>query len=87
MGYKNKKKQKIIYGGFFLLPLFSMQIFYMGNKHIAAGNTPAPEPAPYPPTPSPPTPVIHIAGKNKLFFYIYAVIVKQKFYKRPTNYY
>ena len=31
--------------------------------------------------------VIYIAGKRKLFFYIYAVIVKQKIYKRPTNHY
>ncbi len=31
--------------------------------------------------------VIYIAGKKKLLFYIYAVIVKQNFYKRPTNYY
>ena len=31
--------------------------------------------------------VIYIAGKKKLLFYIYAVIVKQNFYKRATNYY
>ena len=31
--------------------------------------------------------VIYIAGKRKLFFYIYAVIVKQIFYKRFSNYY
>ena len=31
--------------------------------------------------------VIHIAGEKKLLFYIYAVIVKQIFYKRSTNYY
>ncbi len=31
--------------------------------------------------------VIHIAGERKLLFYIYAVIVKQIFYKRSTNYY
>ena len=31
--------------------------------------------------------VIHIAGEKKLLFYIYAVIVKQFFYKRSTNYY
>ena len=31
--------------------------------------------------------VIYIAGKRKLFFYIYAVIVKQIFYKRSSNYY
>jgi len=31
--------------------------------------------------------VIYIAGKKKLLFYIYAVIVKQKIYKRATNYY
>ena len=28
--------------------------------------------------------VIYIAGKKKLLFYIYAVIVKQKIYKRAT---
>ena len=31
--------------------------------------------------------VICFAGKKKLLFYIYAVIVKQKIYKRSTNYY
>jgi hypothetical protein len=31
--------------------------------------------------------VIYIAGEKKLLFYIYAVIVKQKNYKRPSNYY
>jgi len=31
--------------------------------------------------------VIYIAGKKKLLFYIYAVIVKQNFYKRSTNHY
>jgi hypothetical protein len=31
--------------------------------------------------------VICFAGKKKLLFYIYAVIVKQKFYKRSSNYY
>jgi hypothetical protein len=31
--------------------------------------------------------VIHIAGEKKLLFYIYAVIVKQKNYKRSTNHY
>ena len=31
--------------------------------------------------------VIYIAGKKKLLFYIYAVIVKQKIYKRSSNYY
>ena len=31
--------------------------------------------------------VFCFAGKKKLLFYIYAVIVKQNFYKRPTNYY
>jgi hypothetical protein len=31
--------------------------------------------------------VIHIAGKNKLLFYIYAVIVKQKIYERSSNHY
>jgi hypothetical protein len=31
--------------------------------------------------------VICFAGKRKLLFYIYAVIVKQKFYKRSSNYY
>jgi hypothetical protein len=31
--------------------------------------------------------VFCFAGKKKLLFYIYAVIVKQKFYKRSTNYY
>ena len=31
--------------------------------------------------------VIYIAGEKKLLFYIYAVIVKQKIYKRSTNYY
>jgi len=31
--------------------------------------------------------VIDIAGKKKLLFYIYAVIVKQIFYKRSSNYY
>ena len=31
--------------------------------------------------------VIYIAGKRKLFFYIYAVIVKQKIYKRSSNHY
>jgi hypothetical protein len=30
---------------------------------------------------------IHIAGERKLLFYIYAVIVKQKIYKRSTNHY
>ena len=30
---------------------------------------------------------IYIAGKRKLFFYIYAVIVKQKINKRSSNYY
>jgi hypothetical protein len=29
--------------------------------------------------------VIHIAGERKLLFYIYAVIVKQNFYKQPAN--
>ena len=29
----------------------------------------------------------YIAGEKKLLFYIYAVIVKQKNYKRSTNYY
>jgi hypothetical protein len=31
--------------------------------------------------------VIYIAGKRKLLFYIYDVIVKQKIYKRSSNYY
>jgi hypothetical protein len=31
--------------------------------------------------------VICFAGKKKLLFYIYAVIVKQNFYKRSSNYY
>jgi len=31
--------------------------------------------------------VIYIAGKKKLLFYNYAVIVKQKIYKRSSNYY
>ena len=31
--------------------------------------------------------VICFAGKKKLLFYIYAVLVKQKFYKRSSNYY
>jgi hypothetical protein len=31
--------------------------------------------------------VICFAGKKKLLFYIYAVIVKQKIYKRSSNYY
>jgi hypothetical protein len=31
--------------------------------------------------------VFCFAGKRKLLFYIYAVIVKQIFYKRSTNYY
>ena len=31
--------------------------------------------------------VIYIAEKRKLFFYIYAVIVKQKIYKRSSNHY
>jgi hypothetical protein len=31
--------------------------------------------------------VICFAGKKNLLFYIYAVIVKQKIYKRSTNYY
>ncbi len=31
--------------------------------------------------------VIHIAGEKKLLFYIYDVIVKQIFYKRPANHY
>jgi hypothetical protein len=31
--------------------------------------------------------VFCFAGKRKLFFYIYAVIVKQIFYKRSTNHY
>ncbi len=31
--------------------------------------------------------VIHIAGERKLLFYIYAVIVKQIFYKRAANHY
>jgi hypothetical protein len=31
--------------------------------------------------------VICFAGKKKLLFYIYAVIVKQKFYKRSSNHY
>jgi hypothetical protein len=31
--------------------------------------------------------VICFAGKKKILFYIYAVIVKQKFYKRSSNYY
>ncbi len=31
--------------------------------------------------------VIYIAGKKKLLFYTYAVIVKQIFYKRPSNQY
>ena len=31
--------------------------------------------------------VIHIAGKNKLLFHIYAVIVKQKIYERSSNHY
>ena len=31
--------------------------------------------------------VIYIAGEKKLLFYIYAVIVKQIFYKRSTNHY
>ena len=31
--------------------------------------------------------VIHIAGEKQLLFYIYAVIVKQFFYKRSTNHY
>jgi hypothetical protein len=31
--------------------------------------------------------VFCFAGKKKLLFYIYAVIVKQIFYKRSTNHY
>jgi hypothetical protein len=31
--------------------------------------------------------VICFAGKKKLLFYIYAVIVKQKIYKRSSKYY
>jgi hypothetical protein len=31
--------------------------------------------------------VFCFAGKKKLLFYIYAVIVKQNFYKRSSNYY
>ena len=31
--------------------------------------------------------VFCFAGKRKLLFYIYAVIVKQKIYKRSSNYY
>ena len=31
--------------------------------------------------------VFCFAGKRKILFYIYAVIVKQNFYKRPTNHY
>jgi hypothetical protein len=31
--------------------------------------------------------VFCFAGKRKLLFYIYAVIVKQFFYKRSTNHY
>ena len=31
--------------------------------------------------------VIHIAGEKIIIFYIYAVIVKQKIYKRSTNHY
>jgi hypothetical protein len=31
--------------------------------------------------------VFCFAGKKKLLFYIYAVIVKQKIYKRSTNHY
>jgi hypothetical protein len=31
--------------------------------------------------------VFCFAGKKKLLFYIYAVIVKQIFYKRPANHY
>jgi len=31
--------------------------------------------------------VFCFAGKRKLFFYIYAVIVKQKIYKRSTTHY
>jgi len=31
--------------------------------------------------------VFCFVGKRKLFFYIYAVIVKQKINKRPTNHY
>jgi hypothetical protein len=31
--------------------------------------------------------VFCFAGKRKLLFYIYAVIVKQNFYKRSTNHY
>jgi hypothetical protein len=31
--------------------------------------------------------VFYFAGKKKLLFYIYAVIVKQIFYKRSSNYY
>jgi hypothetical protein len=31
--------------------------------------------------------VFCFAGKKKLLFYIYDVIVKQKIYKRSTNYY
>ena len=31
--------------------------------------------------------VFCFAGKKKLLFYIYAVIVKQKIYKRSSNYY
>jgi hypothetical protein len=31
--------------------------------------------------------VFCFAGKKKLLFYIYAVIVKQNFYKRSTNHY
>jgi hypothetical protein len=31
--------------------------------------------------------VFGFAGKKKLLFYIYAVIVKQKIYKRSTNHY
>jgi hypothetical protein len=31
--------------------------------------------------------VMCFAGKKKLLFYIYAVIVKQKIYKRSSNYY
>jgi len=31
--------------------------------------------------------VFCFAGKKKLLFYIYAVIVKQKIYKRSSNHY
>jgi hypothetical protein len=31
--------------------------------------------------------VFCFAGKKKLLFYIYAMIVKQKIYKRSTNHY